>query len=272
MRITDSSEDCKSMVQNQTQKKWSVQKKMTVAVVGIILLTLFLVIFLPENNIVYKSRHFTFSYSSSISQQRIEALAKNLEKAYVSISQKMQTLPEDIIDVNIYAAHWRYAKATGNFMASGSIEGPAKLHFVDEGQSITKVAVHEFTHTVVLKMLIDREPLPFNRDSFEHRFPTFPVWLWEAVSCYEAAQKSDLQKLPYLANGTYPSLAELSNRSAGGKIYAVGYSIIEFILQKWGQQKLVELIHGYGNLSLVWKVTDVEFGRQWYDFIKNKYL
>ena len=61
------------------------------------------------------------------------------------------TIPFDPIEVNIYSAQWRYILATGNWSASGHIEGPAKLHFVEDSESIIgnwKIALHEFTHAV----------------------------------------------------------------------------------------------------------------------------
>ena len=67
-------------------------------------------------------------------------------------------------------------KATKNFSASGSIEGTSKLHFVEQAWGEAdgkKVAVHEFAHTVTLKLLLDREPQPLNAQEFDKRFATF---------------------------------------------------------------------------------------------------
>jgi len=50
------------------------------------------------------------------------------------------------------------------------------------------VAIHEFAHTVTLKILFDHEPQPINSKNFDKKFSTFPIWLLEAISVYEAKQ------------------------------------------------------------------------------------
>ena len=230
--------------------------------------------FIPESRDEFSSKHFTFRYSSSIDKELITVLSTSLEDSYPKISRDLKTVPAEMIEVNLYAKRWRYVQATKNWSASGNIEGIAKLHFVEQawGEADSrKVAVHEFTHTVVLKLLIDQES-QLDAKQFDEKFAAFPVWLWEALSVYEANQLVDLSSLPYLANGSYPDLAELNSRSKGQKIYDVGYTIIEYILSQYGQDKLIELIAGYGNVQAVLAVTEAEFSKGWYEFVKRKYL
>ena len=244
-------------------------------VLGVIILFIIVFINIPESKKRIATQHFSFVYSSSIDSGKIAELASNLENYYSKISQDLKTIPVPIIDVNIYASRWRYIKATKNWSASGNIEGISKLHFVEQawGEADSKkVAVHEFTHTIVLKMLLDREHQPVDSKSFEAKFAKFPTWLWEATSVYEAEQFKDPKTLPYLSNNSYPDLNELNNRSKGGKIYDVGYTIVEYILSKYGQDKLIELIINYGNILKTLGITDNEFTKNWYDFIKEKYL
>jgi hypothetical protein len=58
----------------------------------------------------------------------------------------------------------------------------------------------------------------------------------------------------------------------GGKIYSCGYTIIEFILEKYGRDKLIELIKNYGDLRTTFGVTGDQFCKDWYEFVKEKYL
>lgn len=58
----------------------------------------------------------------------------------------------------------------------------------------------------------------------------------------------------------------------GGKIYKVGYTLIEFILQNFGSDKFPELIANYGNLAKVFNQTEEQFTKEWYEFVKAKYL
>ena len=254
-------------------KKLSRRRKIFLILL-LILGVLLLIYFLPEKKQQLHTPHFTFLYSSSIQTGRVQELAKALEENYARISDALQTKPADNIQVNMYAQRWRYIKATGNFGASGNVEGEGKLHFIEQAWSENenkKVAIHEFTHAVVLKFLIDRAPAPLDARQFDKQFAQLPVWLWEGISCYEAGQFIEPSTLPYLARGRYPGLAELNNRSKGGKIYSVGYTLIEFILHQYGQDKLLQLLAAYGNLAVI-NQTEESFSRDWYAFLKEKYL
>src|SRR5690349_21358823 len=249
--------------------------KRILIIFAILILALSLIYFIPESRKDIKTQHFTFLFSSTIDTATIIKLANALEENYLRIGNDLKTQPSVNIETNIYAQRWRYIKATGNWSASGNIEGISKLHFVEQawGESDNKkVAVHEFAHTVTLKLLLDNEAQPVNSKNFDKKFSTFPTWLWEAISVYEAKQFVDPKTLPYLNNGQYPDIAELNNRLKGEKIYSCGYTIIEYILLKYGQDNLIDLIKNYGNLPSTFNVTDTEFCKDWYDFVREKYL
>ena len=246
-----------------------------VLLVLVILLPILLIIyFVPEKRKEFKTRHFIFLFSSSIHTATIIELANALESNYSRIGADLKTQPSDNIETNVYSQRWRYIKATGNWSASGNIEGISKLHFVKQTWSepdSKKVAVHEFAHTVTLKLLLDNEAQPINSKNFDKKFSTFPTWLWEAISVYEANQFDDPKTLPYL-NGHYPNIPEFNDRAKGGKIYTCGYTIIEYILSKYGQDNLINLIKNYGDLKTTLGVTDDQFCKDWYEFVARKYL
>jgi len=221
-----------------------------------------------------KSEHFVFLYEDSDSAG-IGELVKALEDNYQRISNDLKTTPANPIRVFIYSNRLRYGRATGNWFASGNVKGIAELHFLQTGwdeSDSKKIAVHEFTHAVVLKLLVDQEPPSVSPEAFDRKFATFPTWLWEATSVYEAGQFYDPKSLPFLQNNSFPNLEELNNRSKGGKIYKVGYTIIEYIIERYGREKLIELISSYGNLEKVLGITGDQFLKDWYNFIKQKYL
>jgi len=249
--------------------------KKILLVISIIFLTVFIIVSIPENRKEIKTKHFTFLFSSSSDTTKIAGLADALESNYLRIGNDLKTIPADNIETNIYAQRWRYVKATKNWGGSGNIEGISKLHFVEQAWGETdskKVAIHEFAHTVTLKLLLDHEPQPFNSKKFDKKFSTFPTWLWEGISVYEAQQFVDPKTLPYLNNGQYPTITELNNRIKGGKIYSCGYTIIEYILFKYGQENLIKLIENYGDIKTILNVTEEQFSNEWYEFVKTKYL
>ena len=47
---------------------------------------------------------------------------------------------------------------------------------------------------------------------------------------------------------------------------------IEYILTTFKQDKLIRLIESYGDLKIALNITDDEFSKGWYDFVKDKYL
>nr|WP_299385313.1 hypothetical protein [Allomuricauda sp.] len=242
--------------------------------IALLILALSIIAIIPENKKEFKTTHFNFSYSSSIDSTSMVGLSKVLEGSYLRVGNNLNTTPAELIEVNIYAQRWRYVQATGHWGASGSIEGIEKLHFMENAwleTEVSKIAVHEFVHTVVLKLLIDREPKPLDAKRFDEKFLTFPVWLWEGLSVYEAGQFYDPNTLAYFDNGSYPQISELNNRSAGQKIYTCGYTVIEYILETYGRDKLIELIASYGDLNKVLNLTEEQFSSNWHSFIKDRY-
>lgn len=251
------------------------KSKKVLIIFAVLILTLSIIYFSSENRKEIKTRHFTFLFSRSIDTATILELENVLESSYTRIGNDLKTRPSDNIEANIYAQRWRYIKATGHWSASGNIEGVSKLHFVEqawEENDSRKVAVHEFAHTVTLKLLLDNEVQSVNSNNFEKRFSTFPTWLWEAISVYEAGQFVNPKTLPYFSNGQYPNIPELNNRLNGGKIYSCGHTIIEYILSKYGQDNFISLIKNYGDLKRSFNVTDDQFCKDWYEFVKEKYL
>jgi len=243
-------------------------------VISVTIVALSILTFVPERRTEIKTAHFTFLYSTSIDSSAIVGLSEALEGSYSRISTNLNTTPAENIEVNIYAHRWRYVKATGHWSASGSIEGISKLHLLENAwldTEISKIAIHEFVHAVVLKLLIDREPKPLNTIRFDEKFSKLPVWIWEAICTFEAEQFYDPNTLNYLSQGKYPEISELNDRSKGQKIYTCGYTIIEYILNTHGRDKLIELIENYGDLKGVLNLTEEQFSKNWYIFIKRKY-
>lgn len=224
-----------------------------------------------QNKEEYKTLHFTLIYPKNIDSIRINKLSQTLEHNYLRLDS-LYTNPENNITANIYSSKWRYVLTTGNIGATGSIEGTSKLHFVQNEPFNDKIAIHEFMHTVFLKLLLENESQPLDTIKFDEKFSTYPVWLWEAVSVFEAGEFYDPNTLAYFQNGKYPELTELNTRSKGQKIYTCGYTIIEYILKEFGREKLIQLIKSYGDVQGVFNVSEKKFSKNWYGFVNKKYM
>ncbi len=108
------------------------KRKRILLILSLLILTLVIIFFLPESRKQIKTDHFTFIFSRSIDTSKIRELARALEINYIRIGTDLNTIPSSNIEVNLYAERWRYVKATGNWSASGNIEGISKLHFVEQ--------------------------------------------------------------------------------------------------------------------------------------------
>ena len=77
-----------------------------------------------------------------------------------------------------------------------------------------------------------------------------------------------------MAEGDYLTLSELNSGfgTRGNRIYAVGYILSEYIVERWGMEALRELIETNSDIPSALGLGNVEFEEGWYAWIKNKYL
>ena len=65
-----------------------------------------------------------------------------------------------------------------------------------------------------------------------------------------------------------PTLAYLNKSN---QIYNVGYTIIEYIVEIWGKDKLPVLITSYVDIENVLKISESDFEKGWVDYVDEKY-
>lgn len=202
-------------------------------------------------------------------QQVMDALAHNQTR----IDQDLRTAPFVPVDVCLYASRYAYVRATGHWSASGNIEGPGKLPFLTparNGDSAATVAVHEFTHAVTLKLLVDHASHPFDRAVFDAGSAKFPVWLRESIAVYEAGQFVHPKRMGFIGPAKYPTIDRLSGRS-NNNVYRAGYTIVEFILDRYGNDGLIKLSLAYGDLSVP-QAAAKAFSRDWHGYLLAQYF
>ena len=85
-------------------------------ITGVLFLTIFIMIAIPENRKEIKSQHFTFQFSSSIDSTKISELTNTLESNYLKVGNDLKTKPDDNIETNIYAQRWSYVNSTKNWV------------------------------------------------------------------------------------------------------------------------------------------------------------
>ena len=229
-----------------------------------------------------KTDHFVLSYHG-IYKDEAQAIADSLESNSERIRRHLKDPPHDRIRVFIHPTQEDFNRGTGlpNSSANGTSRGPNEFHilwtnwfnsvFPDDP---AKTAVHEFTHCVQLNILLkdaeakwsDGDKVDFNR-AFEEKFINeYPQWFWEAICDYEAGMVNSIS-VKYAMRET-PTLRSLNDNN---QIYNVGYTIIEYVVVKWGDDRLPDLIRTYVDTETVLGVSELDFERGWVEFVTERY-
>ncbi len=235
-----------------------------------------------DNLTVIRTDHFAIFYHG-IYKGEAQNLADNLEKNYERIRTNLNDPGHDTIRVFVHPTQIDFNTGTGlaNSTANGTSRGPDEFHFLWTNwfnsvfpDDPIKTAIHEFTHCVQLNILIkdaqrkwpDVHPGDFDK-MFEEKFINdYPQWFWEAVCDYEAGVVNTLS----VKYGMRKNLT-LQELNSSNQIYNVGYTVIEYIVEKWGKNKLPDLIRSYVDIRSVLGVSDSEFEKGWMDFVNEKY-
>lgn len=216
-----------------------------------------------------ESEHFTFYYTKA-DKDSIHQLRDKLEENYDRIVEDLKPISMPKVKVKIYQNLAAFHKAIDRENAGEWLVGivmekdtmrmvsPIHLGTVQSFEDMLKVAVHEFTHVVAYNMT-------------EYPAGNSMSWLMESLACYEAGQFEDPKEMTFMQEGHFPTFAQLTG---GGEsfIYAVGFTIIEYIRDTWGMEKVRELITNYGNIPGTMGKTAEELEKGWYDYVKGKYL
>lgn len=228
-----------------------------------------------------KSEHFIISYSG-IYKSEAEKASTHLENNYSQIRGNLKDVKHDLIKVFVYGSQFKFNEATGlKENTKGTSRGPNEFHFVWTNwfNSIfpddpLKTALHEFTHCVQLNILIDKakdtiitqDRLTFEKE-FDKKFKAeYPRWLWESISIFEAGEVNSLS-VKY-AKSKNLTLEELNKSN---QIYNIGYTIIEYMTQKWGKDSLPKVIASFGNIEKALNIKPEEFEKGWIAFLEEKY-
>lgn len=228
---------------------------------------------IPSLNLEFTSENFNF-YSKKQDAKALENLAKALESNYSRITEHMQTSFKSKIDVYIYpdlksfhtailypdAPDWVVGAASKNELKMVSPLNPGSTHSYE---SLMQAIVHEFAHTVVLNIR-------------EQGLIGIPNWLNEGYAYYEANQLTETQRQiihSELQKNTIPSWEEINQANTfefgdmGG--YGLSATIIEFLVESYGFDKLKRYIIGPENVEKIYSVSEKELEILWLEYLKK---
>jgi hypothetical protein len=212
--------------------------------------------------------HFAFTYTA-LDKATIAQTAAALEAEFPRIVADLGGSAPPVIRVWLYSDHAELERALTPLIgaipswAIGAAPSRDQIHMMSpnhagSGSYATMMTnlVHEFAHCITLH---------HNRTIGNN-----PRWFWEAVAAYEARQQVDPKTVAYMAALTPPTFASLSSFD-NNRIYEVGYTIGEFIVTRWGQPKLAELVSNNANISVSLGMPQAQFEQEWFTFVRQRY-
>lgn len=232
----------------------------------------------PSLNTSLRTKYFVLNYVSkdSAAAKEMSVLLENNYKRVLN-DFGIKSL-NDLIKVELYPDIKHYHFAIGNPDAPESDAGMATddntFKIVSPGNpgtyqthdTLMKGALHEFAHCVHYHFI---ESL--GNEKREKMKNTESPWLFEAMASYEAGQFYNPEKFEYLKKGQYPTLQELNEIEKNGKIYDLGYVLIDFIQTRWDKKTLFNLLGQNGDIENALGITEHEFETKFYDFLKKKF-
>jgi hypothetical protein len=220
--------------------------------------------------------HFAF-YHLPADSLVAQTMARTLEDHYARIVSDMGVRQQPRITVEVYpdteayhfainrpdASDWDVGSASGSeAFRVVSPRNPGKFH---TAESLMKAALHEFTHCVHYRLLEELSEMDQQKVQ-----TTEAPWLFEAIACYEAGMFYEPGCFDYLRAGQYPTLAELNRVEDHGKVYDVGYVLIDYILHTWDRKALVQLLRTNGDIPAVLQTSVADFEQGWHADLRKK--
>jgi hypothetical protein len=211
------------------------------------------------------SPQFEFILHDNLEESITEPILQKLEMNYERILADLKVNSVSKIQIAIWATSSSFENAmerdlgTRFYGATGYIYNITEIRILNAPDA-AQIALHEFAH--IVSMYIN------------HSIPNNPRWLWEAVAIYESGEFVDPKNLDYMLRGNYPTISELNTtyNQSNYRIYSVGYILLEFIIERWGMDKVIELVKTNGELQSTLGLSVNEFEESWHIFIKEKYF
>lgn len=215
-----------------------------------------------------ETKHFKF-YSKKKNSYCINDLSKTLEENYSRITTDLQENLKGKINIYIYSDLTTYHKAIklpdapswliGTASSNNTIQMVDPANIYDRNYDASKkVIVHEFTHVVEANLTTSKTGIP--------------KWLNEGTAEFEAKQGSQFKQALEKAKSSnkFPTLKDLETDSytfgnKGG--YQFSYSIVDYIVKTYGQNKLVALIKSPSDFEKILGVSKDDFQKKWVNSI-----
>jgi RNA polymerase sigma-70 factor (ECF subfamily) len=226
-------------------------------------------------NLTKESQHFNF-YSTDGDIKVLDSLAITLENNYSGITSHLGIEIDKKINVKVFpdikafhaainypdAPDWVVGSCNGDELMMVSPLNPGSVHTY---ASLLQVIVHEFVHIAVSYARGDKG------------WTSLPRWLSEGYAQYEAGQVNEhIRKLAAsgLKGKTPPTWEQLDNASVieFGNMngYGLSVTIVEFLVDTYGMDKLVLLIKEPENIEIIYGLSESTLEKQWIQYLRHE--
>lgn len=217
------------------------------------------------------SEHFELYYNSSNELNELYASSsiKILEKEYDRILGFLNVDKKDmpVVKINMYDNYEAFRQniikeynvddmgieLTG-YAGSNNTFSYTLRRKHNKFVGLETVALHEFTHNVI-RVLAPKG--------------THDSWIAEGIAMY-LSQNEDRYEDNYrkFLDQGIPEIYTLKKNNED--VYKYGYSMVEYIVEAYGREKLVELLREYEDIEKVLNISENEFRDGWIEFLKKK--
>lgn len=135
----------------------------------------------------------------------------------------------------------------------------SEMGLVNNHQNISGTAIHEFVHLITLEI--------------NPNFSNNPKWLWEAIAIYKSESSWKYAKQPDMIRSRFNAFANsLFTSQDTAAVYALGYTIGEYIDETWGGDAFIELIKSNGDFACLTDKPIDEIFQDWKKFVEATYF
>jgi len=237
---------------------------------------------------VLKGEHFNVHYPKGYDDLGKTTLIF-AEEANIMLSRRMGHRLTQVIPIFVYPSHSHFqmtniihsplSEGIGGF--TERIKKRVVLPFMGSYDGFRHVLTHEIVHAFQYDILLGGGFSGLLAATYSSNPP---LWLVEGMAEYFSIgwdATADMAMRDAVLTSTLPSIYQLSigQVMSGYMIYKGGQSIMRFISQTWGEQKIVELLKDVRDLRNIedtfkanFDLTSKQFNRRWQRSLKRKYF
>lgn len=232
---------------------------------------LILSIFISPNWYSKTSEHFIIHYQSS-DRPIVSEIIYLLEEEHDRLTKIFETELIRPVDVYLHPDRNSLVESVGIENASPWLLGVAindtKIHLISPlnppvnhtEKTIKEGLIHELVHICVASATVS--PLP--------------LWLNEGLAVYYAGQRQYIREVPGILRSRirYPTFEELnvSELFEGEHGYALSYTILDFIVHRYGQAALSAFVQNYPDYEHLGVMSEMQLEAQWQDHLRDNYI